>query len=143
MKELQEEKTQALEENIVKYFEALKKLHIILSATNRISMMKFSEDNKLSKSLSTVLSKGGVIVCMKKGKFSEWKWNTILPSRQMAVKVLQELSSVNPERKTRGGKRDGSGRKTKSEENKFLESYTVKLLFGLIKINIKLNYKNN
>ena len=138
---LQVESTQALEENIVKYQKALTKLHIILSATNRISMMKFSEDNKLSKSLSTVLSRGGIIVCMKKGKFSEWNWNTIRPSRQMAIKVLQELSSVNPKRKIRGGKREGSGRKTKSEENKFLESYTVRLLFGLIKINVKLNYK--
>ena len=141
MNELQVESTQALDKNIVKYHDALEKLHIILSATNRISMMKFSEDNKLSKSLSTILSRGGVIVCVKKGKFSEWKWNTIPPSRQMAVKVLKELSSVNPERKIRGGKREGSGRKTKSEENKFLESYTVKLLFGLIKINVKLNYK--
>lgn len=136
MKEVQEEKTQALEENIVKYFEALKNLHTILSATSRLSMMKFSEDNNLSKNLSTVLSKGGVIVCTRKGRVSEWKWNTIPPTRHMAIKVLKEFASLNPERKP-------YKKRVSVVNSRILESYTVKLLFGLIKINIKLNYKNS
>ena len=156
-------KTNATEENIVKYFSALKKLEETLDLTSRISMMKFSENNNLSKNLSTVLRKGKVIKCLKKGRFSEWEWITIKPTREMAIKTLIELGKENPERnniddirqmtkeeiasirdrkkETRGGARVGAGRKTKAKESEKLEGYTIKTFFGLIKINVKLNYK--
>ena len=135
-------RTQATQENILKYYNTLKELHKILNLTNRISMMKFSEQQNVSKSLSTVLSKGGVIECYQKGAGSKWRWTTIEPTREMAIKTLKELALENPPRKNkRGGKRDGAGRKTKSVENRYLDSCTLKLLFGLIKINISMNYK--
>jgi hypothetical protein len=135
-------KTQATQENILKYLNVLKVLHHLLSYSKRISMLDFSVRNKVTKNLSTVLSKGGIIKCIKSGRNSEWEWASIEPTREMAIKVLQELATLNPERKNnQGGKRENSGRKTKEVENRKLESLTMKLLFGLIKINITLNYK--
>jgi len=135
------EKTNATDENIVKYFNTLNKLYEVLQLTDRISMNKFSEQNNVTKNLSTVLQKGGVINCLAKGRGSRWEWTSIAPTREMSVKVLKELSKLNPERPgVRGGKREGAGRKSKSFENRYLDSYTIKLFFGLIKINIKLNY---
>ena len=134
--------TKAREENIVKYFNTLKKLYEILQLTKDISMLKFSEQNNITKNLSTVLQKGGVIKCTGIGRAAKWEWTSIEPTRQMAIKVLKELSKLNPPRKNRGGKRDGSGRKSKIIENRYLDSYTIKIFFGIIKINIKLNYKS-
>lgn len=137
--------TRATEENIMKYLEALKKLHTILSHTNRLSMLSFSEKNKLTKSLSTVLSKGGVIKCTKKGINSEWEWTSIPPNRHMAIKTLQSLAEINPPRKVvntlekkHGGNRKGAGRKTKAEELKKarVKSYEVRLLWGMAKFKI-------
>ena len=91
-------KTQATEENILKYLEALKRLHIILGATNRLSMFKFSVTNNLSKNISTVLKEGGVIKCLKKGKGSEWEWTSIPPNREMAIRLLKGLANYNPPR---------------------------------------------
>lgn len=137
------EATRATEQNIIKYYECLKKLHEVLSLTDKISMLKFSEQNNLTKSLSTVLQKGGIIKCNGKGRATSWEWTSIPPTRAMAVEVLKRLASVNPPRKETkaGGKREGASRKAKEIENRFLDSYSVRLLFGLIKINIKLNYK--
>ena len=138
-----ESKTKATQENIVKYFNTLKKLNETLNLTGRISMLKFSEQNNVSKNLSTVLQKGGIIKLTGRAKTSNWEWTTIPPTREMAIKVLQQMGLLNPPRKEnkRGGKREGSGRKTKKIENMKLDSYTVRMFFGLIKINIKLNYK--
>ena len=134
--------TQATNENILKYYAILKDLHKLLGYTKRISMLSFSAKNKVSKNLSTVLSQGKIIKCITKGRGSEWEWISIEPTREMAIKVLQELGKLNPERKTtQGGKREGAVRKTKEHENKVLDSFSIRLLFGLIKINVKLNYK--
>ncbi len=135
----QNEDTRATDANIVKYLAALLRLHTILCATNRVSMMKFSIDNSLSKNLSTVLSKGGVIKCIKKGKFSEWEWCTIPPNKHMAIKVLKEFAILNPERRP-------YEKKVSVVNARVLESYNIKLLFGLITIKVKpiySNYKNN
>jgi len=118
-------KSNMREENIVKYLECLKKLKIILNATNRISMLKFSEDNRISKNISTVLSNGKIIRCLKKGKHSEWEWVGIEPNRNMAIRLIEGLGRINPPRKKqekptikkRGGYRAGSGRKTKYAED--------------------------
>ena len=143
MLKLETQTTQATQENILKYYNALKKLYNVLQLTGKISMLKFSEQNNVTKSLSTILQKGGLIKLTGKGRASNWEWTTIDPTREMAIKVLKELATINPPResKKRGGKRDGAGRKTKAIENRILDSYTIILFFGLIKINIKLNYK--
>lgn len=144
-----EVQTQATPDNILKYYNALKKLHNVLQLTDKISMLKFSEQNKISKSLSTVLQRGGVIKLNGKGRATSWEWSSIEPTREMAIRVLKELAIINPPRETsckiknRGGKREGAGRKAKSVENRYLESYTIRMFFGLVKINIKLNYKQN
>ena len=133
--------TRATEENIVKYFKVLKELHTILGYTDSLSMLKFSTQNNVTKSLSTVLQKGGVIKNIgNKGKGAKWTWNTIEPSRNMAIKCLQKLAELNPPRKkSMGGKREGSGRKTKIEEAATLKVklYTISLFWGLFNLNIK------
>lgn len=130
-------KSNMQEENIVKYLECLKKLKIILNATNRISMLKFSEDNKISKNISTVLSNGKIIRCLKKGKHSEWEWIGIDPNRNMAIRLIEGLGRLNPPRKKiekqvvkkRGGYRVGSGRKTKETESNRSETKIKKSFF--------------
>ena len=142
-------------ETLDKYFSALTELYTVLSYTNRVSLNEFSEKKQLSKNLSKVLQKGGVILCLKKGRFSEWKWNTIPPTKQMALKAIQTLGDFNPPRKRqvkkeiilevkkpiRGGYRKGAGRKTKEVELQNIKeekSINVKLFFGLISFNINL-----
>tara|TARA_R110000851_G_C12661210_1_gene521451 strand:+ start:74 stop:487 length:414 start_codon:yes stop_codon:yes gene_type:complete len=133
-------KTSATEESIVKYYKVLKNLHLILTNTSRISMLEFSTRNNVTKNLSTVLQKGGIIELSKSGRSPEWKWTSIEPTREMAIKVHIELSKLNPPRKeSRGGKREGAGRKTKELENRYLDSITFKIFWTTIKIN--LNYK--
>jgi len=139
--------TRATEENILKYFNVLKKLHFLLSNTNRISMFDFSVKNNVTKNLSTVLQKGGIIKMTKKGRYPEWEWNTIEPNREMAIKTLKELALLNPVRhplsnttSNRGGARAGSGRKPKSIENRYLKSKTKSFLFGILKIKTTYEY---
>lgn len=134
-------KTNSQEETIIKYHSILKDLYMILQHTSRISMMDFSTKYNASKNLSNVLQKGGIIKMVKQGRYPEWKWNTIPPNKDMAIETLKRLSIINNIPK-RGGKREGSGRKPKSIENRYLDSFTVPLFFGLTKINIKLNYKS-
>ena len=135
-----ETKTNASEETIKKYFETLNLLHSILLNTKNVSMLRFSENNNISKNLSTVLSKGGIIKNIKKGKYVEWEWTSIKPTREMAIKTIKLLTEENPERKPRGGSRIGSGRKTKKVENTYLKGYTTKYFFGLIKVYTEFNY---
>jgi len=92
------ENNRVKEESIEKYYNALLELRNVLKYTNRISLDDFSIKNNLSKNLSKVLQKGGIIKCIKKGRFSEWEWTTIEPTNHMAVKVIQLLGDVNPER---------------------------------------------
>lgn len=122
--------TNATEENITKYLSALQDLKIILRATNRISLNKFSIDNNISKNSSIVLSKGGIIKCTKKGKGSTWEWtSTVEPNRQMAIRLLKGLGKQNPKR---GGKREGAGRLSGSKNlNRRKIITNVDFLWGL------------
>ena len=129
--------TRATEETIKKYFIALNLLHSILKNTKNISMMKFSETNQLSKGLSTVLSKGGIIRNTKKGRYGEWEWISIYPTREMAIKTIKMLSEINPERKTTSK----PTRKYKKRVKTYLKGHTTRYLFGLIKINTVYNYE--
>ena len=96
-------KTRTKDESIEKYLSVLQELKIILDNTNHLSMLKFSEKNGVTKNLSTVLQKGGVIKLISRGRHPKWEWITIQPNRHMAIKVLQELSKLNPirEKKTK------------------------------------------
>ena len=134
-------KTQATKENIDKYYDILKTLYNTLQLSNSISMMKFSEQHNITKNLSTVLRAGGVIKLEGKARSAKWYWNTIQPTREMAIETLKRLADYNQPRKkeTRGGKREGSGRKTKEIENRYLDNITFKLFW--ITIKVKLNYK--
>jgi len=129
------------DETILKYFELLKRLNEILKYTNKISMFEFSKKNNVSKSLSTALQKGGVIKNSGgRAGSRNWVWNTIPPTREMAIRTIEDMSKLNPPRKKEmGGKREGSGRKTKIEEAATLKVklYTIPLFWGLFNINIK------
>jgi hypothetical protein len=144
------ENNRVKQETIDKYFKSLVELRNVLKYTNRISLDEFSVKNNLSKNLSKVLQKGGIIKCLKRGRFSEWEWTTIEPTTHMAVKTIQLLGLENPPRKTelktavkqtRGGYRPNSGRKTKEEESlKAIKTktITITLLWGLISFNINI-----
>lgn len=130
-------------ETIEKYFNCLVELKKILSYTSRISLDDFCKRNNLSKSMPQVLSKGGIIKCKSKGRYSEWEWTTIEPTKQMALKTIQMLGDYNPPRKNKpiidgrknnGGKRLNAGRKPKISETKESENNkTIKfvLFWGL------------
>lgn len=145
------ENNRVKDQTIEKYFNALVELRNVLKYTNRISLDEFSVKNNLSKNLSKVLQKGGIIKCLKRGRFSEWEWTTIEPTNHMAVKTIQLLGVENPPRKTqikkeikvntRGGLRPNSGRKTKEEEVKELikdKKIKVVLFWGLFTFHFNL-----
>jgi hypothetical protein len=93
------ENTRVTNETIEKYFNCLVDLKNILSYTDRISMDNFCAKNNLSKSLPQILKKGGIIKCNAKGRYSQWEWTSIEPTRQMALKCVQMLGEYNPPRK--------------------------------------------
>jgi hypothetical protein len=132
-------KTRATEENIVKYLNVLQELKIILDNTNHLSMLKFSEKHNVTKNLSTVLQKGGVIELISRGRFPKWKWTTIQPNKHMALKVLQELSKLNPPRKSKVKKGKTDNATIKLEQKSTINYYEVKVFFGLITFKIKPN----
>ena len=138
--------------SIDKYYNALIELRNILSYTNRISLNDFCGKKQLSKNLPRVLQKGGIIKCNLKGKYSEWEWTTIEPTKQMAFKSIQMLGELNPPRKIQtiktkidnrksnhGGYRENSGRKIKEKtEIQTNKNINIKLFFGLISFNINI-----
>jgi len=127
-----------------KYLDALNDLYSVLKYTDSLSLTRFMTDNGLSKNFAIVIKKGGLISTNGlKSKGAKYKWETIKPNIKMAKEVVDRINKVGNTamKKTRGGKREGSGRKPKSIENRYLESYTTSLLWGLIKIKTKLNYK--
>lgn len=136
------ENTMATESNILKYYDALKSLHFLLQNTNRISMFDFSVKNKVTKNLSTVLQDGKIIKLVKRGRYSEWEWVSIEPTREMAIRVLKELAKFNPERKKTVKKvvTNTTTTNVKRPKQMILDSKTIKI--GFIKIRINYNYKN-
>jgi len=129
----------------LKYLNALRDLQQVLKYTNKISLTKFMNDNSLNKNFSTIIVKGGLIKTNGSiGAGIKYEWNTIDANINMAKEVHIKVNQISNDgvKKTRGGKREGSGRKTKLIENRFLESYTTYFFFGLIKIKTELNYKN-
>jgi len=147
------EKSRVNSESVDKYFTALVDLKNVLKYTTRVSLNGFCEENQLSKNLPSVLQKGGIIKCNTKGKYSEWEWTTIEPTKQMALKTIQLLGEANPPRKAKkitpiiieksknyGGARVGSGRKTiiKEIELTTKKSIDVRLFFGLFSFTINI-----
>jgi prophage tail gpP-like protein len=130
----------------MKYLKALRELHLILSNTNRLSMTKFSDKHKVSKRIASILQKGRVIKCTRKGKYSEWVWTTIQPNIEMARKVLIELAQIQQSQvKARAKKtvttinleNKNKTVRIKKQTDKSIVGYRVNLLFGLIKLNVK------
>ena len=125
--------------SIEKYYNALIELKKVLNYTNRISLDDFCAKNQLSKNLPRVLQKGGVIKCITKGKYSQWEWTTIEPTKQMAVKSIQMLGILNPPRKKAEIKPTLENKKTKEikslpiNENKKI---LISLFWGLIKFEL-------
>ena len=137
-------------ETIDKYYDCLVELKNLLSYTSRISLDGFCKRKNLSKSFSQVLSKGGIIKCTVKGKYSEWEWTSIDPTKQMALKAIQMLSEYNPPRKRVYQKKtvlvEKEINKTSKEKNddpkkEVLERQkyiNIKLFWGLISFNINI-----
>jgi hypothetical protein len=155
---MENNKLKVKEESIEKYYNTLLELRNVLSYTKRISMDAFCVKQQVSRNLAQVLQKGGIIKCLQKGKYSEWEWSTIEPTKHMAVKAIQLLGKANPprkpqikklaetllqndKRKTNGGKRVGAGRKTNASKEVKVEekkSINIKLFFGLISFTINI-----
>lgn len=117
------------EETIEKYYNALLELRNVLKYTNRISLDEFSVKNNLSKSLSKVLQKGGIIKCLKRGKYSEWEWTTIEPTTHMAVKTIQLLGANNQPRKRKTNIKESDVQKSDTS-NDFKNKTHVFKIFG-------------
>ena len=129
--------TRATEQNILKYLQVLRDLKLILDNTSRLSMYEFSKKNKVTKSLSTVLQKGGIIKLTNKGRYTQWEWTSIEPNRNMAIKTLQELAKLNKPRKKQLKKIKGIFDDTKKAKQKVIDYYEIKMFFGLITFKIK------
>lgn len=129
--------TKATDQNIEKYLKVLKELKMILDNTPHVSMLKFSENHNVTKNLSTVLQKGGIIKLLKKGRYTEWEWVSIEPNKHMAIKTLQELSKLNPPRKNKSKEQKKLFDQPKKMNKQKLEYYEMKILFGLITFKIK------
>ena len=129
--------TRATEQNILKYLQVLRDLKLILDNTSRLSMYEFSKKNKVTKSLSTVLQKGGVIKLTSKGRYTQWEWTSIEPNRSMAIKTLQELAKFNKPRKKQIKKIKGISVEPKKQKEKVIDYYEIKMFFGLVTFKIK------
>ena len=129
--------TRATEQNILTYLQVLRDLKLILDNTSRLSMYEFSKKNKVTKSLSTVLQKGGIIKLTNKGRYTQWEWTSIEPNRNMAIKTLQELAKLNKPRKKQLKKIKGIFDEPKKAKQKVIDYYEIKMFFGLITFKIK------
>ena len=124
------------DETILKHFEILKRLHEILKYTSKISMFEFCKKNDVSKHFSMALQKGGVIKNTGgRAGSRNWEWNTIPPTREMAIRTIEELKRFN---ESISGRKVMEG-KTKTEEATTLrvKLYTISLFWGLFNIKIK------
>lgn len=118
-----------------KYLKVLKELHNVLSYTNRISMNGFCDKNKISKMIPQVLQKGGVIKCTKKGKSSEWVWESIPPNMSMVNEMkrrLNESTQLSRLKKVESKKVDSPV--IIKEVEKKVNTFEFSFLWGLIKI---------
>ena len=129
--------TRATEQNILKYLQVLKDLKLILDNTSRLSMFEFSKKYQVTKNLSTVLQKGGIIKLINKGRYTQWEWTSIEPNRSMAIKTLQELAKFNKPRKKQIKKIKGISVEPKKPKEKVIDYYEIKMFFGLITFKIK------
>lgn len=135
--------TRAKEQNIEKYLKVLQELKMILDHTPHLSMLKFSEKHNVTKNLSTVLQKGGIIKLTKKGRFPQWQWISIEPNKHMAAKTLQELSKLNPPRKKEIKNQNTILDRPKKTKKSIVDYYEIKMLFGLITFRIKPHFKRD
>lgn len=77
------------EEKINDYYEGLKKLKIILDHGHlKDSLTKFLKKNKMDGYAKEIMVKGGIIVNVG-GKY---RWNTLEPTRHMAVEVIRGVN---------------------------------------------------
>jgi len=129
--------TRATEQNILKYLQVLRDLKLILDNTSRLSMFEFSKKYQVTKNLSTVLQKGGIIKLINKGRYTQWEWTSIEPNRNMAIKTLQELAKFNKPRKKQIKKIKGISVEPKKLKEKVIDYYEIKMFFGLITFKIK------
>lgn len=80
---------------IQKYFLALKKLHEILSKGESVPISMFCKKNKLHLKTGDALRKGGVIKCHRPGPNPQWEWNSIPPTREMAIETLNRIERLH------------------------------------------------
>ena len=126
---------------IDKYYEGLNEIFIVLKHTDKVAMSDLIKKKGLSEETRNVLKNGNVIKMTGLRKTSRWKWITIPPTKQMALKTIKEIQLVRkkvnkiqrekvknkteevkqvlPEKEEepkRGGARPNSGRKSKVVE---------------------------
>jgi hypothetical protein len=133
------------DKTVQKYFLALRELRAILKHGGNVALLKFCEEKGLSKNANTQLVQGGILKNIGgRGLSANWKWNTIEPNMMMAKETLDRCNNVGREamRKsrsepiTRGGAREGAGRKkgSKNAPPRPKSIVETSILFGLIKI---------
>ena len=152
--------TNITQESIQKYYNGLNEIYTVLKYTDKIPMTDVLKRNGLSNETRSVLCKGNVIKLTGLARSSRWKWVTVPPTKQMALKTITEVllakkkhNKIQREKlqiKTkvkevknaqtniveapkRGGARPNSGRKSKAEELKqATRSIEFTLFWGLI-----------
>lgn len=125
-------------ENIIaKYLIALRDLRVVLRHTEKMNITDFLREHQLSSNLSTVLQEGGVIAKVGGNKAATWRWITVEPSREMAIRALDSMSLQNNNNYTDKlpSENEPVKRRVKKEKEKPAQvTYVAKIFFGLIKI---------
>ena len=134
------------------YLNFLQDLKLLIEFNTSLDVGQLAKKNDLkyySHSSKVLLANGIIKNKSRQGLFT---WNTIEPTLEMARELEKRLNEIGYNcatrtrvikeedgRKNNGGKRLGSGRKTKELENRYLDNISFKLFW--ITITIKLNYK--
>lgn len=153
------------EENVLKYFNFLKKMKLILDNTDTIKMTSFVSKNNCSIYTPSVLRDGKIIESTRNGKATKWKWISIEPNRDMAIRTIQKITAINDEEtEKRKKKREAQRAKeikvvepitldtkkpkktervipSKKTKTKTLDYYEIKFFFGLITLKVKSIFK--
>lgn len=85
---------QTQSELVEKYYNGLNDIYTVLKYTDKVSMTDLIQKNGLSNETVSVLKKGNVIKLTGHAKSAKWKWITILPTKQMAFKTIEEVQSL-------------------------------------------------
>ena len=80
------------ERMINKYLEFLKEVHSSLEKSEVLCLRDLAIKHHINKNVTNVIKKAGLVIGLGNKNSGMYKWNTILPKKQMAIKVVNTLN---------------------------------------------------